>query len=478
MSEVDVVIFTQGVSPIVEPILERFHVLGIVESAPRGSFEKVGRTKLTEFCRNRELPYFWLSKATRDDLVPFLTGLGKLDIGTVYSMSQLLPQAVLDLFPRGVLNCHPSKLPAYRGPNPYFWTFYDGCKETALTVHYLDAGEDTGDIVLQRNISIEYDVVGYDKSRLEENVKELLGPTIINALELVREENVQRIAQPERSPTVRACNITLDNVCDVLKGLGLPLEMAGCFFANTLGTLPLRQFGLRRVSGDWKVKKVVPSTNAAEIDVDRIQLTRHGFAIARPDGWIVLRPRINILKFLAKLVRDWLRQFRRLVKIGRIDFYRLDEHTCGKNETIEVREVNRDNLNDVISYRDKKTRDVFSTYLNSGQRGYYAYKDDRVVGHAWVLPKGRRKRLLWGWLPVPNDCSFIYFCKAKPSSLKPFIEAIGHREKTADSWPLGISIPSDDAELRCAICENGFKRTSKLWKIEFFRCIFTIKGRA
>ncbi len=477
MTDLKVVIFTQGVSPIVEPILGKYRVLGIVESAPRGSVETVGQTRLTEFCQRRKVPYFWLSKATHEALVPFLLGLGTLDIGVVYSMSQLLPQAVLDLFPRGVLNCHPSKLPAYRGPNPYFWAFYDGCAETALTVHYLDAGEDTGDVVLQRNIPIEYDVAGYERSGLEENVKGLLGPTILDALELVHEGKTQRCAQSETSPTARARNVTPENVREILKGLNLPLEMAGCFFANTLGMLPLRQFGMRRLSGDWKVKRVVPCKMSHECDVDRIQLTRYGFAIARPDGWIVLTPRINTLRFMLKLIRDWMRHLKFLVKKERFDFYRLTELADGNDGPIDVREVDRDNLDDVMSYRDKATRDLFSSYLSSGQRGYYAYRDGKVVGHAWVLPEHQCKRRLFGWLPVPKDCSFIYYCKARPQILKSFIGSIGRKSKVDGTLPLGISVPSSDIELSLAVSENGFKHTSKVWKIEFLRCTFVFKGR-
>lgn len=307
----NIVVFTQGVSPIVEPILEKYGITAIVESGPRGSEDSVGRTRLSEFCKKRKIPYYWLTKPTRSGLIHFLKQY-ELDVAAVYSMSQLLPSEVLNLFPRGVINAHPSKLPAYRGPNPYFWTFYDGCYETALTIHYLDSGEDTGDIILQEPVSL------IDPSNckvaqtvdLRARVHEILAPTMLKALEKVDTGSASRVVQPKASPTVRARNITSENVAEILSDLPLPLNAAAMFFQNTLGMLPLRQFGFRRLSGDWCVKGVCPHKIRESFwknNSDRIRLSRYGFAIPRPDGWVILKPRIGFLKFVLKLLRDRVR---------------------------------------------------------------------------------------------------------------------------------------------------------------------------
>ena len=300
----NIVVFTQGISPIVEPILQRYGISAIVESGPRGSSESIGHTRLSTFCEINNIPYYWLTKPTRAGLLSFLKKF-ELDVATVYSMSQLLPSEVLDLFPRGVINAHPSKLPAYRGPNPYFWTFYDGCSETALTIHYLDPGEDTGDVILQVPITVQ----GEDAIRriesvdLRSKVHAILGTTMLKALDMIEKGVVPRLVQPKASSTTRACNITSENVGEVLSSLKLPLNQAAFFFQNTLGMLPLRQFGFRRMSGDWRVSRYVYESTNNRVP-DKIYLTLHGFALARPEGWIVLRPRIGYVKFVLKLFRD------------------------------------------------------------------------------------------------------------------------------------------------------------------------------
>ena len=54
-------------------------------------------------------------------------------------------------------NVHPSLLPRYRGPNPFFWVLMNGEHETGVTVHYLTEELDKGDIVLQKKLLIAQD---------------------------------------------------------------------------------------------------------------------------------------------------------------------------------------------------------------------------------------------------------------------------------------------------------------------------------
>lgn len=72
------------------------------------------------------------------------------DLIVVYSMSQLLKENIYSIPRFGTINLHPSYLPEYRGPNPIFWMYYNMEKQGGVTVHYIDQGEDTGNIILQK----------------------------------------------------------------------------------------------------------------------------------------------------------------------------------------------------------------------------------------------------------------------------------------------------------------------------------------
>lgn len=84
----------------------------------------------------------------------------------VSCFSQLIPPAILKLPRLGCLNVHPSLLPANRGPIPLFWTFREGHTTTGVTIHCVDEGMDSGDILAQQSITIP-DGINYEQLELQ-----------------------------------------------------------------------------------------------------------------------------------------------------------------------------------------------------------------------------------------------------------------------------------------------------------------------
>ncbi len=76
-----------------------------------------------------------------------LTALGA-DVAVVVAFGQILPKAVLDAPRRGSVNVHASILPRYRGAAPIAWAIMRGETETGITTFQMDAGMDTGDVLL------------------------------------------------------------------------------------------------------------------------------------------------------------------------------------------------------------------------------------------------------------------------------------------------------------------------------------------
>lgn len=72
----------------------------------------------------------------------------------VAAYGQILPQEVLSIPPRGCVNIHASLLPAYRGAAPINWAIINGEARTGITIMQMDAGMDTGAILLQESIPI------------------------------------------------------------------------------------------------------------------------------------------------------------------------------------------------------------------------------------------------------------------------------------------------------------------------------------
>lgn len=71
----------------------------------------------------------------------------RADLGVLADYGQIVPQGVLDLAERGILNIHPSLLPRHRGATPVPATILAGDREAGVTIIAMDAGLDTGPIV-------------------------------------------------------------------------------------------------------------------------------------------------------------------------------------------------------------------------------------------------------------------------------------------------------------------------------------------
>jgi methionyl-tRNA formyltransferase len=84
------------------------------------------------------------------------------DVAVVVAFGQILPKAVLDAPARGSINIHGSLLPRYRGAAPIQWAIIRGETETGITTFQMDAGMDTGDILLMRSTPIGADETAGD----------------------------------------------------------------------------------------------------------------------------------------------------------------------------------------------------------------------------------------------------------------------------------------------------------------------------
>lgn len=107
----------------------------------------------------------------------------KADIGICIRFDQLITQEIIDSFSIGIFNTHGGILPNYRGTYSNINALINGEKEYGVTLHCVDSGIDTGDIVDILKIEIQSDDTGYDLYRkgerlcfdiLKKNINDLL----------------------------------------------------------------------------------------------------------------------------------------------------------------------------------------------------------------------------------------------------------------------------------------------------------------
>jgi len=126
------------------------------------------------------------------------------DIFVSISFNQIFKAKILNTTKHGIINCHAGKLPFYRGRNILNWALINDEKEMGITVHYVDEGIDTGDIILQRTYPITDD----------DNYKTLLEKSytgcselVLEALDLIETKRVKRLKQTDIHPTGFYCGM-------------------------------------------------------------------------------------------------------------------------------------------------------------------------------------------------------------------------------------------------------------------------------
>jgi len=189
-----VLIITSGFSSFV-PELILCNQLSIV-----GILDCISDKRLEHYSETSNLPYKILKKQDNQSIQWIKEK--KPDVIAVYRMPFLLKKEIFSIPKYGSFNIHPSLLPKYRGPNPWFWVYYYMEKESGITIHSINEKEDSGNIVFQQKFKIP---LGADLNILREESTKTGIKLILKALCDI--ENINLIPQPILSPTPRARNI-------------------------------------------------------------------------------------------------------------------------------------------------------------------------------------------------------------------------------------------------------------------------------
>ena len=119
--------------------------------------------KLLPFLPNHYSSYLWAQRngiksvVSRDINTPGTIEMIKNanpDLIVSVSMNQIVKKEILDLPPKMCINVHCAPLPRYGGMSPYIWTLANNEDHSAATIHYMDEGFDTGDIIIQEKVKV------------------------------------------------------------------------------------------------------------------------------------------------------------------------------------------------------------------------------------------------------------------------------------------------------------------------------------
>jgi len=120
---------------------------------PSGRGRKPAASPVKEAALRMGLPVLQPERIRNPEVVQQIAAIGP-EVMVVVGYGQIIPQSIIDLPPLGIINVHASLLPRYRGAAPIQWAIARGETVTGVTTMRIDAGLDTGDILMSRETTI------------------------------------------------------------------------------------------------------------------------------------------------------------------------------------------------------------------------------------------------------------------------------------------------------------------------------------
>jgi len=120
------------------------------------------RDDLVKCAKELKIPIYAVENYHSPDTLKLLRETGA-DLGVLYG-TNIVDETVFSIPRLGSINIHQGLAPAYRGGPPVFWELFNGEKEVGITVHFVAAKVDSGDIILQTTVPLEYDHSDYGRN--------------------------------------------------------------------------------------------------------------------------------------------------------------------------------------------------------------------------------------------------------------------------------------------------------------------------
>lgn len=180
--------------PTLESIISSGHNVPLVVTQPdrpKGRKQELTPSPVKAAALRHGIAVYQPERIRRPDALERLRELSP-EVMVVVGYGQIIPQTIIDIAPLGIINVHASLLPELRGAAPIQWSIARGYERTGVTTMQIDAGLDTGDILLRWETPIGPDETAPELSaRLATAGADLLVQTLAAGLHPVPQENTR-----------------------------------------------------------------------------------------------------------------------------------------------------------------------------------------------------------------------------------------------------------------------------------------------
>lgn len=164
---------------------------------PKGRGKEMAFSAVKQEALSYGLPIYQPEKVKEEGFLQELKHLAP-DVILVAAYGKILPETILSLPPYGCVNVHASLLPKYRGVSPIQWAVIDGEKKSGVTIIQMNAGIDTGDILLKKEICLEPKETAQS---LHDKLAVLGGSALLEVLKQLEAGTAVKIPQEENGAT-------------------------------------------------------------------------------------------------------------------------------------------------------------------------------------------------------------------------------------------------------------------------------------
>ena len=196
-----------AVAPLAALVKNGYEVEAVITQPdkPKGRGKTMMPTPVKEEALKHDIPVLQPVKVRDPEFVEKLAEIAP-DIIVVAAFGQIIPKSILEMPKFGCINIHASLLPKYRGAAPIQQAVIDGEKESGVTTMQMDAGLDTGDMLLKTVVPLDEKETG---GSLFDKLSKAGADLLLKTLDALENGTVTPQKQGE-SPTAYAKMLTKD----------------------------------------------------------------------------------------------------------------------------------------------------------------------------------------------------------------------------------------------------------------------------
>lgn len=250
-----------------------------VPDKPTGRGLKVAASSVKMYATENQIPVFQPISLKSTSFIEELAALDA-DVFVVVAF-RMLPKVVWSLPRLGTFNLHASLLPQYRGAAPIQWAIANGETETGVTTFLIDDKIDTGAILLQEKVDIDFRETG---GSLHDKLANLGKKLVLNTLDGLATDSLKPQPQPMEIAYKEAPKIHRDNCRIHWHASVFEIDR----LIRAMNPFPTAYTILNTQNEEMMVKlyDVIPKVAPMDVAVGSIHSDAKGFKIAALDGWI------------------------------------------------------------------------------------------------------------------------------------------------------------------------------------------------